>query len=604
MNRKQIVSDSSTESGLRPFKYFVVCSIFVGIIIGFLFYNFNYIENLGFHNGDDGVLLSQSFRILHGAIPHKDFISIKPVFSSILHAVHFYMPFPLEVVSRWGVLFEYFIFSFTWIYLLFKIFNLRIWKRNRYIIYSISAAIFTFILNITNPFYFPTPAIDATLFAILSLLFFISKFQETYLIRKTVLMTFAIFFIICAALCQQSFAIPALVLCIYIIYKSIKTQNYIMYFLTIIFGLIPFWIYLIWIVKNNAFTDFKHQIINRHEMFQSGIVIFLNSFVYAKLLVLHVFVLATLTFIYLKNKRWLFQNNKPLSLTVFQKRIVAGVLLFYCLCGIIISFIYIIGKNGMNNSLSFELFWAFVILSCIVYFIVKLKLMQRILIISAILIAWSGSATMHLNAPLFTIGLMTSGILIISSFALMNLFSVRNVNSILINRILPFTLILFSIVFVVIFLNKKLNFGKSVQSNVEITVISDEFGQIKMNPNAVNYFQEIAEIFRSYPGVKNNFVVIPDNPLVYPIFNSINPFPAEDLLPFEYIRFRTVIVLKMEKIIDANSVYLIIDKQYSKEIMENMNTNAYNVLQYFKEIQSRFVNIPLKSKRLMMYKSL
>jgi hypothetical protein len=55
---------------------------------------------LGFNPTDDGYILAQSYRILHGEVPHLDFISPRPVGSPIIHLLDFALPLPLMIASR------------------------------------------------------------------------------------------------------------------------------------------------------------------------------------------------------------------------------------------------------------------------------------------------------------------------------------------------------------------------------------------------------------------------------------------------------------------------------------------------------------------------
>jgi len=104
----------------NPNGLFFLYSMLLLVCIIIVFYAINYIGYEGFNPSDHGVVLAQSFRILNGEIFHKDFISIRPVFSGILHVIHFYSPLPLETSARWFVLFEFIIISFVWAYILYK----------------------------------------------------------------------------------------------------------------------------------------------------------------------------------------------------------------------------------------------------------------------------------------------------------------------------------------------------------------------------------------------------------------------------------------------------------------------------------------------------
>ena len=58
------------------------------------------IGRLGFNPTDDGSLLVQSYRILLGQVPHRDFISPRPAGTPILHTLNFFLPGPLYETAR------------------------------------------------------------------------------------------------------------------------------------------------------------------------------------------------------------------------------------------------------------------------------------------------------------------------------------------------------------------------------------------------------------------------------------------------------------------------------------------------------------------------
>jgi hypothetical protein len=55
---------------------------------------------LGYNPTDDGFVLAASQRLLHGAVPHADFVSARPIGSSIIHTVDILLPTRLEATSR------------------------------------------------------------------------------------------------------------------------------------------------------------------------------------------------------------------------------------------------------------------------------------------------------------------------------------------------------------------------------------------------------------------------------------------------------------------------------------------------------------------------
>ncbi len=59
-----------------------------------------FVGRLGFNPTDEGLVLTYGFRIMHGQIPHLDFISPRPIGSSVLHLIDFLIPGPLLLTSR------------------------------------------------------------------------------------------------------------------------------------------------------------------------------------------------------------------------------------------------------------------------------------------------------------------------------------------------------------------------------------------------------------------------------------------------------------------------------------------------------------------------
>lgn len=55
---------------------------------------------LGFNPTDDGYVLGQAYRVLHGDVPHRDFITPRPAGSAFIHVIDFALPLPLLEASR------------------------------------------------------------------------------------------------------------------------------------------------------------------------------------------------------------------------------------------------------------------------------------------------------------------------------------------------------------------------------------------------------------------------------------------------------------------------------------------------------------------------
>ncbi|MGV9367832.1 hypothetical protein [Amycolatopsis sp. NPDC003731] len=53
------------------------------------------VGRFGFHPSDQGFILAQAWRVLHGEVPHADIISARPLGSAVLHVADFALPMPL-----------------------------------------------------------------------------------------------------------------------------------------------------------------------------------------------------------------------------------------------------------------------------------------------------------------------------------------------------------------------------------------------------------------------------------------------------------------------------------------------------------------------------
>jgi hypothetical protein len=75
---------------------------------------------LGFNPTDDGYILAQSYRVLHGQIPHRDFISVRPAGSPLFHTLDFLLPMPLLDASRLVTTIEMVLTALLWGCVIFR----------------------------------------------------------------------------------------------------------------------------------------------------------------------------------------------------------------------------------------------------------------------------------------------------------------------------------------------------------------------------------------------------------------------------------------------------------------------------------------------------
>ena len=79
------------------------------------------VGRLGFYPTDEGLVQAYTYRILHGQVPHRDFISPRPLGSALLHIIDLVIPGPLFEVARVLALAEYTIYAVLLAWLIFDI---------------------------------------------------------------------------------------------------------------------------------------------------------------------------------------------------------------------------------------------------------------------------------------------------------------------------------------------------------------------------------------------------------------------------------------------------------------------------------------------------
>lgn len=157
-------------------------------------------SRLGFNPTDDGFILAYSRRLLDGQVPHRDFISIRPVLSPLLHtpilAIWKYDAF---LASRFFVWCEFAIIALAWTHLLEK--------RIRFVLKPIEFVVLSVLAFTTSAHLFPIMAwhtIDGIFLATLGVLL--------SMVANPAAQALGYFLVGSSCLCKQNFAamIPVL----------------------------------------------------------------------------------------------------------------------------------------------------------------------------------------------------------------------------------------------------------------------------------------------------------------------------------------------------------------------------------------------------------
>lgn len=568
-------------------------------IIFSIFYFVGYVENKGFNPSDDGVVLAQSYRVLTGEIPHKDFISIRPAASAYLHAIYFNLPFPLEVTARWFVILEFFAISLFWIFILVGTFKLKYKQKYNYELVFISLLAFTFILNLSFYNLFPWTTIDAVLFSVIGFSLILNIFKDKFQRAELIKVSIGLLFFALASLCRQSFALITIIAFGFVGFQLFKRKLYNQLIICLLIGSVPFWLYLIMLIKNDALALFIKQMTGRTELLQTGILAFAKSFVKSGLLLLNVALIGAV--IYYKYRR---QKNKTASLVEMFKKIMASVVMLYSIMTLFFS--AIIFFNGIPElfSYSFDIFWILAIFVFSVLLLFSLTLKQKTVLVFAVFLAWTSSISLGDNAPVFVIGIMSSTILYLL-YTLAYLTKLRFKYAIKEQKGLFVFSAFVLIVFVLsVFAQRRNNYRELSSDNLTCNLgeIISSFGDIKTNPKTYEYIKEIKFLYDSL-SAKDRFVVLPNNAAIYPMLKTKNPLIIDWAQPAEYIGNEDLFNNQLNELINNSDIYILIEKYNSKLIYQNLELLDYREYPYIDSIMKKCTEIKTSSSYFRVFKT-
>lgn len=234
----------------------IVCFCF------FLFISY-FFAPLGFSPTDDGYILSMSNKIFYGENPHKDFISIRPVASSVLALYSFLPIFESIQLLLTRILCTLEFVSIVWMWMQIV---LRFRPTKFSMIFVVATTIITTVITVHD---FPLMAwhtIDGIFFCSLALLLRTKQNQNP---SKSTLFFSYVFFGM-AVLCKQSFAPMVFAsLLVFQDYKRILPIIGILFF--------PF-IYTGWIATNGGMFDLLFQLTAQSKILGVGFKRYLIDF--------------------------------------------------------------------------------------------------------------------------------------------------------------------------------------------------------------------------------------------------------------------------------------------------------------------------------------
>ncbi|HET8963298.1 MAG TPA: hypothetical protein VFM99_05340 [Chitinophagales bacterium] len=573
-------------------KRYIQTSILIILLYAIVFCISGYTVNQGFNPSDEGVVLSQSWRLLNHEVPHKEFISIRPVGSGLLHQVDLILPFPIIPTSRIIAALEYILISILWVFIFLSAVKKYIPDNKQYLIYS-TAIISTIILNLNNGPIFTWTTTDALLFDTIAF-YFLMRFLESTINNKMYYKYAipSIFFASCATLCRQSFALPLVLLGIVILVYNFQLKKFPFRILIGIIGSTPLLLYFIYLWQQDALQLFIDQMTGRTELVDTGIITYSKSLAKYPWIIIQAIGLLFIFF-----RKSILQNSNKISSIIN--------LYYLAITLTTLWFTMHLFFGNYTNEYSFYFYWLLVILLMHGIFIWRLHASILIATGLTILIAWTSSISIGDNSPRPYLG----GIAI--ACWILIFIRLSNINYIQIHLCKAYSII--AVATILLFIISQLSMPKvnyrdwtSAKLNYTLDDIFPEMGKTKVNDNTRKYFVEFNRIYTLLNQPKNHFTMIPNNAFIYSVMHSKNPLPLDWMQHHEYIGAEEQFMEMVTQDLQETAVYLFVDKIDSKLFYKGIIPFEPDLEfnhSYIPWLTSQCEKLPIASDYFEIYKS-
>ncbi|TSA36906.1 MAG: hypothetical protein D4R64_06705 [Porphyromonadaceae bacterium] len=507
----------------------------------------------GFNPTDDGVILAQSYRILNGEIPHRDFISIRPAGSAVMHMIHFFSPLPLEISARWLVLIEYLIYSILITFLLtgswFK--GLR---KAYYLLLVSGSVVVMFILNQNHYNLFPWTTIDGLFwFSFALFAWYKLKIHPTGKhLRWQILILFAV---TCSLLCRQTFALPGGLLALRMIIWEIrlKQQHWLRVLCSLlpamIIGLLPGWLYAVVLTFTGTWPDFIQQMTGRTELWETGMIRFSHAFWHSPVLIL--FGVAIVSGLI---KTWNTESGKDnyrIDMIIMVQKSVS----FFI--KIVLVFVVFI-KPALLFTISFTFFWILILDVFLIYLHDRQFSRWTRPTFWILLIAWTSAISLGDNAPVFVLGWLagTAILMQIKDFWNRIYRNVRPYQLIAAGLLIPSLFVLSLVV------QPRVNYRDlpAKQLTCQGGNIFPGLAGVRISPAMSEYLSEIKKLYNEFGSPQRRFAVWPNNALIYPLLGIKNPFLLDWMQAAEYVGNEKRVIKSTRNILEKQDLIILVEK--------------------------------------------
>lgn len=504
----------------------IVFLIIIALILHYI------ISWAGINLTDEGFILSYSRRILDGQIPHKDFISIRPVLSPIIHLPTLLLNKDYIIwISRLVVWVEVIFISWFFIKTLFSYFNLNLDFKT-----TIALTAISFMVSFQKFHLMAWHTLDG--------LFLI--FLGIYLIKQSknnTLKSLAYFIISLSSLCKQNFlVVPIAVL--------ILNSDWRKFHLWLVI-LLPIIFYSLYFFNIGVIDDLMNQLLTQTDLISTGFLVYFNIYT-----VFGILLGVILTSVIKVKAVKLPTSDKN------HKSILPILILIICV------YIIILYSKDFSNDIKGTLFnltfYIFGILLGITFNIFIKKenpaLVKFNLII--IIIAWSASISVGYNSPSLMLGILLLQIL----FAL---YKISDYNFGLNKRLIISILSLTIIVFLYVRMNYIYYEQPARNLNYPINNLINGTANIKTNSKTFAFLKEISDKIFEYKKEKKTYIILPSSAIFWLASEETNPLPIDWVQSTELKNSKLYERVKNQILSQSKGTKIILMKYYPEFIYKS-----------------------------------
>ena len=527
-----------------------------------------YIDRRGFNPSDDGVVLAQSYRVLQGQIPHRDFVSIRPALSGLIHTVHFTGILPLVESGRILVLLEIFLSAFVWAGVLCRTFDLGRGRGSRLIVYS-ALGMQAFILGLNSGILFPWTTIDAITFAVLGFAAVQASSGRELSARGVALrLSVGVLLGTLAMLCRQSFAAVILTLLVLAAIVLIRSHRLRLLPIVLSIGLFPLAAYLGLAAASGAWAEMWRQLGGRHELLEVGVGRYVHALRESRVGWILLAALSSAVLVRVISNRRPAGGSagaRPSWPELFLKISVWGFAGYALLLALLT-------VNAGGSRRTFELFWSLSALFVAGVAARHCTFEQKTTLLAAVVLGWTGSISIGANSPLLAMGIMTTSALAFFGWFFTRRQSPppggnREVALIAALAVLAAVLVPWGISRQ---LRRNYRDRPARELTYELGRLVPAFGGIRTNARTYDYYRDLIDLYNRFPGMKDHMVVVPNNAIIYPVLRTRNPFPLDWPQKEEFVGSQARVRADMATVLTSGRIYVLIEKCDSKRLDEGL----------------------------------